>query len=79
MANSAGNGGSPVIGSVVLASFGAPAVFLATAPAFGVAAGVVSRLRLRPAPRPAPQPRATQTSRPTEPGRPSGTRNADRA
>lgn len=72
MANSAGNGGGPVVGSVVLASFGVPAVFLATAPAFGVAAGVVSRLSLRPAPRPDPQPRATQTSQPTEPGRPSG-------
>jgi DHA1 family multidrug resistance protein-like MFS transporter len=45
MANSAGNGGGPVIGSAVLASFGVPAVFLATAPAFALAAGVVARIR----------------------------------
>ena len=45
MANSAGNGGGPVIGSVVLASFGVPAVFLATAPAFAVAGWVVARIK----------------------------------
>jgi DHA1 family multidrug resistance protein-like MFS transporter len=46
-ANSAGNGGGPVIGSAVLASFGVPAVFLATAPAFAVAAWVASQIRPR--------------------------------
>lgn len=45
MANSAGNGGGPVIGSVVLASLGLPAVFLASAPAFAVAGWVVARLK----------------------------------
>jgi MFS transporter, DHA1 family, multidrug resistance protein len=56
MANSAGNGGGPVIGSVVLASFGVPAVFLASAPAFGVAAGVVARLKTSGAARLQPRP-----------------------
>jgi DHA1 family multidrug resistance protein-like MFS transporter len=45
MANSAGNGGGPVIGSAVAASFGIPAVFLASAPGFGIAAWIVARLR----------------------------------
>jgi DHA1 family multidrug resistance protein-like MFS transporter len=50
-ANSAGNGVGPVIGSVVVASFGVPAVFLLPAPAFAVAGWVVSRLRTsRPTP-----------------------------
>jgi DHA1 family multidrug resistance protein-like MFS transporter len=62
MANSAGNGGGPVVGSAVLASFGIQAVFLATAPAFGVAAWVVARLR--PARATHLQPRAVQPSRP---------------
>ena len=56
--------GGPVVGSVVLASFGLPAVFLATAPAFGLAAGVVARLKLRPGSRSDPQPRAAQPSPP---------------
>ena len=43
-ANSAGNGVGPVIGSVVVASLGVPAVFLLPAPAFAVAGWVVSRL-----------------------------------
>jgi DHA1 family multidrug resistance protein-like MFS transporter len=50
MANSAGNGAGPVIGSAVLASFSVQAVFLATAPAFAAAGWVVARLRPRPAP-----------------------------
>jgi MFS family permease len=54
MANSAGNGGGPVIGSAVLASFGLPAVFLASAPACGVAAWVVARLRPHPPHQPVP-------------------------
>jgi MFS family permease len=44
MANSAGNGGGPVIGSAVMAAFGVKAVFLATAPAFALAAWVVARI-----------------------------------
>ena len=47
MANSAGNGGGPVVGSAVLASFGIQAVFLATAPAFAVAGWVVARIKPR--------------------------------
>lgn len=47
MANSAGSGGGPVIGSAVMSAFGIQAVFLSTAPAFGLTAWVVSRLRPR--------------------------------
>jgi MFS family permease len=48
MANSAGSGGGPVVGSVVMSAFGVQAVFLSTAPAFGLAAWVVARLRRQP-------------------------------
>ena len=62
MANSAGNGGGPVVGSAVMASLGLPAVFLATAPAFAIAGGLVARIRtaaapqVRPVPKTAPKP-----------------------
>jgi DHA1 family multidrug resistance protein-like MFS transporter len=55
MANSAGSGGGPVVGSAVMSAFGIQAVFLSTAPAFGLATWVVSRLRSRPTATPQPR------------------------
>jgi DHA1 family multidrug resistance protein-like MFS transporter len=45
-ANAAGNGAGPVAGSVVAAAYGVPAVFVATMPVLGLAAGILARLRL---------------------------------
>ena len=45
-ANAVGNGGGPVVGSVVAAAWSVPAVFVATMPVMGVAAWLLGRLRL---------------------------------
>ena len=45
-ASAAGNGGGPVVGSLIAAVMGVPAVFVAVAPAFLVGAWVVARLPL---------------------------------
>ena len=42
-ANAVGNGGGPVVGSVVAAGFGVPAVFVAMAPVFAAAGWVLAR------------------------------------
>jgi DHA1 family multidrug resistance protein-like MFS transporter len=47
-ANAAGNGGGPLFGSLIAASFGVPAVFLATTPPYLLAAWIVARIRPRP-------------------------------
>ena len=44
-ANAAGNGGGPVVGSVVAAGYGVPAVFMATVPLLGLGGWVVARMR----------------------------------
>ena len=44
-ANAVGNGGGPVVGSVVAAGYGVPAVFVATMPLLGLGGWVVGRLR----------------------------------
>jgi DHA1 family multidrug resistance protein-like MFS transporter len=47
-ANAAGNGGGPLFGSLIAASFSVPAVFLATSPPYLLAAWIVARIRPRP-------------------------------
>ncbi|MDP8924080.1 MAG: MFS transporter [Chloroflexota bacterium] len=44
-ANALGNGGGPVVGSVVAAGYGVPAVFVATMPTYAIAGWVLGRLR----------------------------------
>ena len=44
-ANAAGSGGGPVLGSIIVAGFGIPAVFLATAPVLGLAGWLAARTR----------------------------------
>jgi DHA1 family multidrug resistance protein-like MFS transporter len=44
-ANAAGNGGGPVVGSVVAAAYGVPAVFVATVPLLGIGGWVLARMR----------------------------------
>ena len=53
-ANAAGNGAGPVVGSVVAAGYGVPAVFVATMPVLGVAGWVLARMRPPSATRPGP-------------------------
>jgi MFS transporter, DHA1 family, multidrug resistance protein len=48
-ANAVGNGGGPVVASVVAAGFGIPAVFIMTAPAFAAGMWVLGRLKPKPA------------------------------
>jgi DHA1 family multidrug resistance protein-like MFS transporter len=55
MASSAGSGVGPVVGSAVMSAFSIQAVFLSTAPAFGLTAWMVSRLRPRAAASPRPR------------------------
>ncbi len=44
-ANALGNGGGPIVGSVVAAGYGVPAVFVATMPTYAIAGWVLGRLR----------------------------------
>jgi MFS transporter, DHA1 family, multidrug resistance protein len=44
-ANAAGNGGGPVLGSMIAAGFGIPSVFLATAPVLALAGWLAARIR----------------------------------
>jgi len=46
-ANAVGNGGGPVVGSVVAAGFGVPSVFIATLPVLAGAGWLLARMRLK--------------------------------